>query len=575
MRQSWKIGLIAGVLMQLSRQTAFAAAVATSSPYATQAAQQILKDGGNAFDAACGAMFVLGVAQPYLTGLGGGGLALIDTGKQPKFFDFRESSYANTGKNWFKTNKKNPSVPNDRSMGPRSVGIPGNVAGCAAIHAQYGSLPWKRILAPAIELAKTGFPLSQLFQEEISEQWNRIEQNKETLQTFGGSSGKGMKKGEILIQPVLARTLTKIAEAGYDEFKSGSLARAWTSEARAAGVPITVNDLKTYTVEDRPLASTTLGPYKIVVPSAPSGAGFTVASPIRFLWNFSKKYPEIQKSRALQLIAEIEALNFFLPMRDRFIADPKTTRLQPENFWNSSSEKEAWSRLEKRILVRSQKAGITLSKNTASAAKDSTSQRQVSSSKSHTSHLSVVDDLGRAVALTSSLDNYFGSSIQLPNFGFILNSTLSNFSDAPNDINAVGPKRRPRTNMSPTFLYEKASDGKDHLVAIAGAAGGPLIPQVVLQFLANQFLWKMTPKESIEFGRFNTSGGLEIEFENSLPEDIRVTLKLAGYEPRFSETIWAVMDGVSRTSPSEPWIAVADPRYDGQGWTNQVAPSEH
>ncbi len=574
MNPAWKVNLITCLLLHLPFQNAFAAAVATSSLYATQAAEQILKDGGNAFDAACGAMFVLGVAQPYLTGLGGGGLALIDTGKQQKFLDFRESSYANTGKNWFKTESKNSSGPADRSIGPKSVGIPGNVAGCAAIHSMYGSLPWKRILAPAIELAKSGFPLSQLFQEEISEQWPRIERNKQTLQTFRGSSGKGMKKGEILFQPALARTLTKIAETGSTDFNTGSLALAWTVEARAAGVPITVSELKAYKVEDRPLATTSIGTYKIVVPSAPSGAALTVASPFRFLWHFSKKYPEIQKSRALQLVVEIEALNYFMPMRDRFIADPKTTHFKPEDFWNNAKEREAWSKIEKRILARSMKAGITLSKVQSSPEKDGATQRQVSSIKSHTSHLSVVDDLGRAVALTSSLNDYFGSSIQLPTFGFLLNSTLSDFSDDPNNINAIGPRKRPRSNMSPTFLYEKSSGGKEQLVAIAGAAGGPLIPQVVIQFLANQFIWKMTALESIQFGRFNTEGGIDVEFESSLPEEVRSSLKLAGYRLKFSETIWAVMDGVSRATPNAPWVAVADPRYDGQGWSNQQVPSE-
>jgi gamma-glutamyltranspeptidase/glutathione hydrolase len=179
----------------------------------------------------------------------------------------------------------------------------------------------------------------------------------------------------------------------------------------------------------------------------------------------------------------------------------------------------------------------------------------------------VVDDLGNAVALTSTVGAIFGSGIILPESGFVLNSTLVDFDGEEGKLNSPGPQHRPLSNMSPTLLFEgKLSDQK--LVGVLGAAGGPLIPSSIVDFAQNYYLHKMSPEQAIRFPRVYSETGTDVAIEKHAQPEVIEQLKSLGYQVNPTQIIWAVFEGVVRKSSTQPFEAVADHRYDGLGLTS-------
>ncbi len=541
----------------------FAASIATSSVDASRAGQEILKKGGNAFDAACAAVFAQGVAQSYFTGIGGGGAAVIYQNGRQTFYDFREQAPSATTSKLFSTiNPKAEDAWSQRNTGGRSVGIPGNVAACGMLVQKYGKLKWAEILQPAIKLAQNGFVVSQMYSEELGDQWKRISPFALTQSIFKGKGGEGVKKGEVVKQPLLAQTLESLAKNGAQSFYVGKLAEGWTHEAQAMGVKITSSDLKNYKVQEASPIEFEFGKYRGSTAVPPYGAGYTVAGVLRFLSQFQHRYGIPEKTSALRHIAELEAFTHFGELRDQRIADASKVKQPLNQFLNSKQEQSAWAAIENKIKARLLKIGGTLkpirdADSSLSSPDVRVSQPAPGKISSHTSHISVVDDLGNVVALTSSINNIYGSGITVPNYGFLLNSTLGDFDPAPGKLNSPGAQMRPRSNMSPTLIFENGEP-----IASIGAAGGSLIPMAVVQFLQNYYVYQMDAKSSVQFARVSIDGNA-VEIEESAGDALLGQLKTAGYEAKATKTIWAVFNGVVRKNAKAKWESVTDSRYDG------------
>ncbi len=538
----------------LNENTALGSAIATSSPESTDAAKAILEDGGNAIDAACAAFFVQAVTQSYFTGLGGGGFAVLEDKGRVFHYDFREAAPV-------KVNQKLPNSWSLRNTGGISVGVPGNVAGCNELIQKHGKKKWKEVLASSIKYAKNGFNVSQLYEEELAEQWNRINPFEQTRQIYQGKEGKGLKKGEILKQPLLADTLERLANEGSDSFYKGALAKEWTQSANESGSLITESDLKNYKVIPRKTVHFEFGKFSAETASPSSAAGFMVGGVLRFLDHYHTIYGTPSESVVARKIIEIETIRHFSELRDKIISDSSRTKMDLSIWFNSKKEKKSWKILEVNIKDRLSKLEdhvLLINKKTKSVPEKG---------NSHTSNISVIDNQGNAIALTTSVGNIFGSGISVSKLGFILNSTLGDFSPEPDSINTPGPGLRPRSNISPTLVYEKTKNGKK-LIAILGAAGGPLIPQSIVQFFQNYFIYNLSGKDAIRSPRISVSNSGSVEIEKSASNLWYTQLKKAGYEVSQTDVIWAVFNGIVRKNPSSQWEAVSESRYDGKAWSD-------
>jgi len=534
--------------LSLFSASAWAGSAATSSPYATQAAIDVLKRGGNALDAACAASFAINVAQPYYEGIGGGGFALIHPKKgSDAYFDFREEAPKSTTPDLFAA----PGL--DKLTGGISVGIPGHVAGCGKLEALYGKLPWSEVLRPAIQYAKDGIQISANFESDETDEWERISPFPMTKEVFGGSLGKGLKKGETLKQPVLAATLEKLSKAGAKAFYTGPFAKAWWEEARAQGVRFEYSELQNYKVIQRAIAKFKFHSLDFETVSFPSAAALILGGTLQYIDHYRSKRVSsgpMEAHSPERYIVTLEAFNYFQAQRSQGVEFSQFLA-------NKSALHSAFDQIDGQVLARLTKMKQA-SNSPTSSLPSSVPTMPSPPARSHTAHISVVDNDGMAVALTSSVNDIFGSGITLPGFGFILNDTMADFDSEPSSPNAPAPGHRPRSNMSPTLAY----DAHHRLVAVAGAAGGAMIPVAVTQFFDNLLSFGMDPKSALAEPRVEWDSP-RIRVEKSIAPAALQGFRDAGYDIEVVDSSWARAQTVTRVDAHSPWVPTFDARYDG------------
>lgn len=532
---------------------AHAFAVATGTPWATEAAAEILRQGGNATDAMVAASFVLNVTQPYNMGVGGGGFFLASKEGKVYFWDHREMAPDSAHEKMFLKSNGDPiSYYPERVTGPNPVGIPGTVAGLYEAHKKLGKLPWKRLLKPAIRIAHDGFPLSPKFAEALADEWSRISMFPFTAATFGNGEGGPLPEGRMLKQPLLAQTLEKIANGGAPAFYTGELSRTWISEAQKLGIKINSEDLKNYKV--RSIAPISFHTFDLdaVTAAPPSGAGITVAATLRYLEHYYQTHDLPTPLSATRIIVTTEALHFFQQVRDQSLADPPYGKIDPQKFFNSRDEKLAWDEIDKRIGARLDRIQTRFTQNTML---NTTTDEQ--SPHSHTAHMSIVDDHGMAVSYTTTIEEVFGSGLVVPGHGFLLNNELSDFAAEPGRPNSPASHKRPRSNMSPLIFF------KDHKpVGVIGCAGGGRIPTVLVEVLEGYHLHKMGAREALASLRFHPTGDNKLQIEKSAPASVLQQLKDAGYILEVGKVGGAAM-ALLRRGPKDSWEVASEPRTDG------------
>ena len=536
------VGFLIGV--SFIPQLSFGASVATSSPLASQTAMKILKAGGSAVDAACAASFVINVTQSYFEGMGGGGFALVHPQKGgDRYFDFREEAPKGTTSDLFAASGI------DKFTGGFSVGIPGHVAGCGKLTALYGKLSWSEILKPAIALAKDGYEISKNYEEEEADEWKRISNFLATKALFGGAKGTGLKKGEILKQPLLGATLERLSQGGSKSFYEGELAKEWWTEASAQGVRFELKELKSYKVIQRPVAQFKFDRFNFETAAYPSSAALVFGATLRYFDHYQKLHGKPAVHSTEKYIVTLEALDYFQEVRSHGIDYAKFLK-------SESSIQKSFQEIDLKVAGRMKKL------DAIDTVPEKVSSPAPAKLNGHTAHISVVDDRGMAVAMTSSINHIYGSSITLPKSGFLLNDTMGDFDSEPNSPNAPKAGLRPRSSMSPTFVY----DNKHQLLAVAGAAGGTLIPVALVQFFDHLLGYEMDPKSALAEARVEWNSK-KVRVEKRMAPDAQAGLKKAGYELEFVDESWALIQAITRKDAKSPWVATSDARYDGLGIT--------
>jgi gamma-glutamyltranspeptidase/glutathione hydrolase len=454
---------------------------------ASQVGADVLRDGGNAIDAAVATAFALCVVHPSAGNIGGGGFLVYRPAKgEPVAYDFRETAPAGASPTMFlKDGAYDEDVHHESYL---SVGVPGSVAGLHLAWKEQGKLPWKRLLAPAIALARDGFALSDGLARSLAEVLPRLARHPASLAQFS-HDGQPYQAGELLKQPELARSLHRIAVQGPDGFYRGETARLLAQEMKAHGGRITLDDLASYRARRRqPIRGTYRGLEVIAMPP-PSSGGVALVEMLNMLEGDDLRSLGAGSAASIHLVAE--AMRRAFADRARYLGDPEANPDLPLALLTS---KEHARKL--RRSIREDRASIS-----------SPSSFEWPEGE-HTTHLSVVDAERNAVALTTTLEDSYGSAIVVPGAGFLLNNEMGDFNAAPGLTDATGligtppnlaaPGKRMLSSMCPTIL---AKDGR--LALVTGSPGGRTIINTVLQTVLDVVDFGMNVQEAVDFPRFH------------------------------------------------------------------------
>ena len=458
--------------------------VAAQEKIAAQVGADILKAGGNAIDAAVAVGFALAVTHPQAGNLGGGGFMLISlAGGKKVAIDYRETAPAAASRDMFLDS--NGSVDREKARYSRaSAGVPGTVAGLLHALDHYGTMSRDKVMAPAIKLAEDGFPVSYGLAYAFAKASERLSADASTAAYFQHEYAEPYKMGEILRQPDLARTLIAIRDQGASGFYDGPVAGLIEAEMKKGGGLITRDDLKSYRpVEREPVRGTYQG-YEIVSMPPPSSGGVHVIQMLNILEGYDLK--KLGQDSADTIHRLVEAMRRAYADRAKFLGDPDFVQVPVAGLTNKAYAAEL-------------RKSINLEHATKSA--DVSAGKPPSQEGDQTTHFSIMDRAGNAVANTYTLNLAFGSGYTVDGAGFFLNNEMDDFSakaGAPNayglvgdEANAIEPRKRPLSSMAPTIVLK---DGTPYL--ITGSPGGSTIITVVLQEILNVLTFDMNVAEA-------------------------------------------------------------------------------
>ncbi len=523
--------------------------VVSSHHAAARAGAWILERGGNAVDAAVATAFAVGVAQPFSAGVGGGAFALVRT-SEGRFvaLDARETAPAAATPTMF----VEPGVDESASvLGPLAVAVPAFVPGMVELLEAHGTMTLAEVLEPAIVLAETGveigayhagmagFMRARLSREAFPETW-RIQ-----FAPFDPATMKGSR----LVQSDLGRTLRRLASGGEAVFRDGVVGRAIVAEVKRLGGILTLDDLRRYEPSWREPIFTEYRGLRVVSFPPPSSGGAVLAQALNVLDGVELARLEPGEGASIHVVSEAMKLAF--ADRAAYMGDPDFVDVPI-------------GKLVSREYARAQRARIDLEKATRIAAPG----RLVDDSG--TTHLSVTDGAGGAVALTMTINTPFGSGITVPGTGVILNNEMDDFAiatDTPNSYglvdtrgaNLVAGRKRPLSSMTPTILER---DGG--LFMVTGSPGGPRIISTTLITILNVVDWKMDPQRAVSTPRFHHQWDPDrLEVEPATPDRVVEDLARRGHEVVRSPRTWSAAEVIVVDPETRRHLGGVDPRTDG------------
>ena len=466
--------------------------VASDSPEASRIGADVLRAGGNAFDAAVATSFALSVSRPQSTGLGGGGFMVAYIAAEKRFvaLDFRETAPAGaTAARYARLFAERGDGASPSVYGGNAVGTPGQLAGLTEIRRRYGTRELRDLLAPAIRLAEDGFAVDRHYRDAVRktvrefEKWPDLSTRHAAIYETLLGNGKAPSIGQMVRRPALARSLREIAEKGPAAIYGGRIGQALERAAQEAGGTLTIEDLRGYRVREREPVRTTFAGHAIISMPLPSSGGLCLAEILNIVEAAALRsdlHPEESRTHVL-----IEAMKHAFADRARTLGDPDFADVSVAPFLDKTYAAELARRIDP-----------------ARSAPSRTYGRATAPEDRGTSHFCVVDRLGNVVALTETINGTFGSLVVVEPFGIILNNQMDDFLTArgqanlyglvQSDANRVGPGKRPLSSMSPTIVMK---DGRP--VLVLGASGGPRIISSVLQVLLNVIQREMPLDEAI------------------------------------------------------------------------------
>ena len=544
-------------------------AVAAANPLATDAGHQVLRAGGSALDAAIAVQMVLGLVEPQSSGIGGGAFLLHFDGQKVTAHDGRETAPAGARGDMFMEQGKPLPFPEAVQSG-HSVGVPGAVRMLEAAHRQHGRLPWAQLMQPAITLAEQGFRVSPrlhtLLQADVL-----LKRDPLALRFFYQADGQAWPVGHVLRNPEYAHVLRLIAAQGSRALHEGPVAQAMVARTAQAPRPgtLSLQDLASYQPRMREALcfdhTASSRAYRLCGFPPPSSGQIAIGQILGMLGNTSAQGPELAAGLPSPdfLHRYTEASRLAFADRAQFVADPDFVQA-PAGDWRTLL---APGYLRERSQLIGSQAMKAAPSGQPGGHKTSFAPMPTQTEYG-TSHISVVDAQGRAVAMTTTIEAAFGSRRMVTTDptrpgGFLLNNELTDFSLTPADAqgrpiaNRVEPGKRPRSSMSPTLVFDKTTG---QLLMSGGSPGGAAIIHYTAKLLTGTLHWGLNAQQAIDLPNFGSLGGptmLEAQRFNSSTVD---GLKARGHEVREME-MTSGLQAIERT-PSG-WFGGADPRREG------------
>lgn len=523
-------------------------AMATASKYeVSQVGAEIMAKGGNAVDAAVAMGFALGVCEPFTSGLGGGGLATIHTAEGENFFiDFREVAPAAATLDLY-VDASGENNGNTKEGGLAS-GVPGEVAGLLYLLEHHGTMSREEVMEPAIRIANEGFTVSAYCANAISDAYEKTQKFPEMSKVYLDENGLPWEEGSVITNPDLGKALQLIADQGADAFYKGEIGEAMVATLAKYDGVMTMEDLAGYEVHElKPVTGDYRG-YTVISSPPPSSGGTHLIEILNILENFDMASMEVNSAEYVHLFAETFKLAF--ADRAKYMAD---TNFVTVPLGGLTSQAYADKRAQ----------DIDLNVAMEQAAPDDPSPYE----HTDTTHFSVADVDGNCVAITKTINYYFGSGVMVDGYGFMMNNQMDDFSTDPESVNKIEPGKKPLSSMSPTVVLKP--DGSPFLVL--GTPGGSRIFSGVAEVISRVIDSKMDLHTAISVPKiWNCSNKNNLQYEKPLK----------GYEQYAltDETIAKLTEmghGELKTTASGAFQCImfmddgtlygtADPRQDGK-----------
>ncbi|NUF26562.1 gamma-glutamyltransferase [Gilliamella sp. ESL0254] len=527
-----------------------AGAVASPDSYGAIAAQEILKKGGNAADAAVATAFALAVTYPEAGNIGGGGFMTLWMDGKPYFIDYREVAPSKADKDMYLDDHKNV-IPNLSLYSYKASGVPGTVAGMWAVHQRFGKLSWKEVMAPAIRFANEGFTVDKQLVKRYQEAAELAPANGHFKQYFGA-----MQAEKVFKQPELGKVLERIANQGSDGFYKGETAKLIAQQMEKNDGLITENDLANYQAKWRAPLVANWQDMQIVTAPPPSSGGVGLIQLLLMKQDLANDFKDVKVNspQYIHLLAEIEKRVF--ADRAEYMGDPDFISVPVTELIDTNYLAQRAKQVNPKAISITEQVKPGLDNNRE---------------KLQTTHFSIVDKWGNAASNTYTLNGWFGSAVVIEGTGIILNNEMDDFSSKPGvanqfgvvskDANAIEPNKRPLSSMTPS-IFIKNND----VAMVIGTPGGSRIFTSIFQVVTNVFDNHMSLKAAVDAPRYHhqllPTNLIFIErFQNRVPEDLKDQLKQMGYQFKqqdFSGDIQAIK--ITNNKPE----AVSDIRGRGK-----------
>ena len=530
--------------------------VVSGHPLASRVGIEILKQGGNAVDASIATQLALAVVYPRAGNIGGGGFMVYRSAAgEINTLDYREKAPAAAFKDMYLDANGNPT--RQSLEGHLASGVPGTIDGHFTAHKKYGKIAFNKLIEPAIKLADKGFAITR-------DEANRLNSTRSIFEKYNGQNAlvkkDPWKEGDILIQPELAWTLKQIKAHGRDGFYGGVVADKIVAEMKSSNGIISYDDLKNYSSKWRSPIMADYKGFKVISMPPPSSGGIALAQLLKMVEPYPIKEWGHRDIRTIHLMTEAERRAY--ADRSQYLGDedyidvPKDSLLKP----NYLKYRMLDFNLEKASESKSIYAG----------------NFKVALEHFETTHLSVVDKDGNAVAVTTTLNGNYGSKVIIDGAGFLMNNEMDDFSAKPGvpnmfgligaEANSIQPGKRMLSSMTPTILEK---DGK--LFMVLGSPGGSTIITAVFQVILNVIEWGMSMSEAVAASRFHHQWlPDEIMMETkSFDDQVQEKLKMMGHKMRDIRSI-GLVDAILVTKDGK-LEGGADPRSDdhAEGWKSK------
>lgn len=524
--------------------------VVSSHHLANKIGQDVLNKGGNAIDAAVAVGYALAVVHPAAGNIGGGGFAIIHLANGKSIaLDFREVAPLAATRDMYLDKDGNP-IKDASLFGYLAAGVPGSVAGMSAMLDKYGTKKLSELISPSIELAEKGYKISYRQAQTMKEMKDEFAKFQSSRKYFLKSDGESYQYGDLFVQKDLANTLRLIAEEGPDAFYKGAIADLIVQDMEKNHGLITKEDLANYKVAWREPVKGTYRGYEIISMSPPSSGGVHLLEILNTIENTNINQLGFGSSETIHLM--VEAMKQAYADRAEYMGDPDFINVPIAQLTDKNYAKQTYQKIKDKATPSSQiKAGLG----------------KIPLEKPSTTHYSVVDKWGNAVSVTYTINGSYGSAVAVDKAGFLLNNEMDDFSIKPGvanlfgliggDANAIEPKKRPLSSMTPTMVLK---DGK--LFMVVGSPGGSRIITTVLQVIVNVIDHGMNISEAVYAPRFHHQwqpDQIRVE-KDTLSKDVANALMKKGHKI----SVQPVMGDVNAIvlTPSGELQGASDPRRE-------------